>query len=130
MHWYEKLIGAHLSVTDKVSHSGRLKSNRYFVWDEDGLNRLKGDMKTAESAVTGRTDLYTKTELDPWGPQLEAALDEAGIFWSRESVTYEEETGFWHWSWDWEVLTGPEDMPGYTESEETDDGQDDDQGDG
>ena len=36
MSWKKTIIDAHLSVTDSVSHYRRLKSDRYFVWAEDG----------------------------------------------------------------------------------------------
>ena len=52
--WYEKLINAHVAVTNFVSHGERLSSERYFVWEEDGRNDLLADGAHAESAVTGR----------------------------------------------------------------------------
>ena len=53
--------------------------------------------------MTGTTDLYTKQEFDPWAPALGASFDEAGISWYLSSIQYEEETGFWHYEWVWEV---------------------------
>ena len=104
MTWYERIIAAHVSVTDAVSHGERLESERYFVWQEDGRNDLSGDNSHSEQAVTGTTDLYTKQEFDPWGDALEKALTEAGIAWTLVSAGLETETGAWHYSWDWEVL--------------------------
>lgn len=101
--WYEKIIEAHLAVTDAVSHAERLQSDRYFVWQEDGENSLGAGNCHAERAVTGVTDLYTKIEFDPWADALGRAFDSAGISWRKDSVQYEEETGFFHHSWDWEV---------------------------
>ena len=40
MSWQERIIAAHLAVTDQVSHGQRMKSSRYFVWQEDGSNDL------------------------------------------------------------------------------------------
>ena len=51
MTWYEKIIKAHTAVTDKVSHGGRMKSDRYFVWQEEGLADLIADNIHAEKAV-------------------------------------------------------------------------------
>lgn len=99
----ETIIAAHLAVTDAVSHAKRLQSDRYFVWMEDGSNDLVADGVHAETALTGATDLYTKTEFDPWGNALGASFDKFGISWSLVMVEFEEETGFYHWSWDWEV---------------------------
>lgn len=102
--WYETIIAAHLAVTDAVSHAQRLQSDRYFVWEEDGRNDLEGDGAHVETAVSGSTDLYTKQEFDPWGDALGVSFDTAGISWSLVLVEFEEDTGFYHWSWDWEVV--------------------------
>lgn len=104
MNWQEAIVAAHLAVTDAVSHSLRLQSERYFVWQEDGANDLEANNVHAEKSVTGTTDLFTKQEFDPWKEQFEAALDAAGIAWYLNSIQYEEDTGFLHYEWIWEVL--------------------------
>lgn len=104
MTWYEKIIAAHKAVTDKISHSGRLKSDRYFVWQEDGNNDFIADGKHVEKAVTGTSDLFTKNEFDPWKEEFESALDDANIPWALNSVDYEEDTGFYHYEWTWTVV--------------------------
>lgn len=109
MRWYERIVRAHLSVTDQVSHGKRIKSERYFVWQEDGTNDLAANNAHAERAVTGATDLFTKREFDPWADALGEALSSHGIIWELVTVDFEENTGFWHYSWDWEVLDGGED---------------------
>lgn len=95
MTWQEKLIAAHTAVTDAVRHGQRMKSSRYFVWQEDGDNDL--------AAVTGTTDLFTTREFDPWAEALGESLSEYGIAWYISSVQFEEDTGFWHTEWVWEV---------------------------
>lgn len=105
MTWYEKLIAAHLAVTTEVSHGGRMNSERYFVWQEDGAADLIADNVHAEKAVTGTTDLFTKQEFDPWREQFEASLDSTpGISWRLNSIQYEQDTGFWHYEWIWSVF--------------------------
>lgn len=104
MKWYEKIIAAHVAVTDQVSHGGRMKSDRYFVWQEDGQDDLVADGIHGEKTVTGSTDLFTKQEFDPWKDAFEAALDATdGICWELNSVQFEENTGFWHYEWLWSV---------------------------
>ena len=103
MTWYETIIAAHTAVTDSVSHNERMKSDRYFVWGENGADDLEASNIHAEKAVTGYTDLYTKIEFDPWKDQIEESFDKHGIFWSLNSVQYEEETGFTHYEWYWSV---------------------------
>lgn len=106
MDWYKTIVAAHLSVTDQVSHAARMKSDRYFVWQEDGANDLNAGSRHQERAVTGRTDLFTKLEFDPWADALGEALSDRCVAWSLLGVDYEEDTGFYHYTWDWEVCNG------------------------
>ena len=110
MNWKKVIIDAHLSVTDSVSHYRRLKSDRYFVWAEDGTNDLSSDGVHTERAVVGTTDLYTKNEFDPWADEIEAAFEAAVIAYYRNSVQYEEETGYIHTEWVWEVPVDGDDQ--------------------
>ena len=107
MNWADTIIKAHTAVTDQVSHSLRMKSDRYFVWQEDGANDFLAGNKHLEKAVTGTTDLYTKLEFDPWKEAFENSLNSLEISWYLNSVQYEEETGCTHYEWVWEVPYGP-----------------------
>ena len=109
MSWYETIIAAHTAVTDQVSHLERMRSERYFVWQEDGRNDLVADGEHVETAVTGSTDLFTKMEFDPWVDALGESLRSHGVAWALNSIQYEEETGFYHYEWNWEVLGDGED---------------------
>ena len=106
MSWSDTIIAAHTAVTEAVSHGRRMKSDRYFVWQEDGANDLEADGGHAEGAVQGTTDLFTKQEFDPWAEELEQSFNQRGVSWYVNSVQYEEDTGFWHYEWVWEVLRG------------------------
>lgn len=104
MQWYERLIMAHLAVTDQVSHAQRMSSDRYFVWQEEGSTDLIADGKHKEKVFSGTTDLFTKQEFDPWKEALEQSFDESEISWELSSVQFEEDTGFWHYEWLWQVV--------------------------
>ena len=107
MRWYERIIAAHVAVTDNVRHGEHLHSDRYFVWQEDGADDFEADGIHAEKAMTGTTDLFTKQEFDPWREDFEAALDaDDSIRWSLNSVQFEEKTGYWHYEWEWTVADG------------------------
>lgn len=104
MTWYEKVISLHTKVTNSVSHVRRLKSDRYFVWQEYGANDFHAGDTHAEKAIAGTTDLFTKREFDPWKEAFETELDAApGVVWYYNSFEYEEDTGFYHHEWVWEV---------------------------
>ena len=51
MTWYETIIAAHTAVTNAVSHGQRMKSDRYFVWQEDGANDLEANGAHGERAM-------------------------------------------------------------------------------
>lgn len=104
MSWQDKIIEAHTAVTDAVSHYKRLKSDRYFVWAEEARKDLLAADTHAERVWRGTTDLYTKQEGDPWAAALEESFDGKGIAWSLNSVQYEDDTGFIHTEWVWEVV--------------------------
>ena len=104
MTWYERVVAAHLIVTNSVSHAERLSSDRYFVWQEDGYNDFGADDIHAERAVTGVTDLFTKQEFDPWADELCAGFEQYGIAYSLRVIQYEPDTGFFHYTWDWEAV--------------------------
>lgn len=106
MMWIDRIIAAHAAVTDKVSHGGRMKSDRYFVWQEDGQADMAAGNRHREHAVRGTTDLFTKLEFDPWKDAFEAALDAERIAWRLNSIQFEPGTGFTHYEWAWEVAYG------------------------
>lgn len=104
MKWSDCIISAHAAVTDQVSHGGRLKTKRYFVWQEDRPNDFEADGKHLERAVTGTTDLFTNLEFDPWRDELEKQFNESEfIAWSANQPQFEADRGIWHYEWSWEV---------------------------
>ena len=102
--WAEKIIGIHTAVTNSVTHATRLKSDRYFVWQEESREDYITDNKHTEKTWHGITDLFTKVEFDPWFEAFENSIDgTSGVAWSFESTDYEEDTGLWHHQWSWEI---------------------------
>lgn len=77
----------------------------YIVWAEDGEgDTVHADGQKVERALTGTIDYFTKTENDPVVQQIEDALDsDDGISWYLNSVQYEQDTGYIHFEWVWEV---------------------------
>ena len=106
MNWQDKIVEAHLSVTDRVSHYRKLRSDRYFVWEERDRSDLIAEGRHAERVMVGYTDLFTKIENDPWADAIEEAFENYGIAWSLNDILYEDDTGFIHYAWSWEVTDG------------------------
>lgn len=103
MTWHEKIAQAHLAVTSAVSHNERLKSKRYFVWQEEVPDDFIADNRHCECRMTGTTDLFTPMEFDPWVDQLGKSFDDFGIAWELNSIQYEKDTGVTHYEWVWSV---------------------------
>ena len=106
MKWHEKIIAAHLQVADAVGHGEKMQSERYFVWQEDGGNKINAESRANEETITGTTDFFTKMEFDPWADEIKKAFDDCGIAWYQNSIQYEPDTKFWHYEWVWEVTDG------------------------
>ena len=104
----EKIRDALVSVTTNTYHyhADPKADVPYIVWKEDGRNDLLAAGEHVEKAWTGVIDLYTKEENDPFVYGVETALSGVGAAWSLVSVDYEEETGRIHYSWDWEIEDG------------------------
>lgn len=106
MSWRDRIIKAHTDVTSAVSHYEWLKSDRYFVWQEDSRNDLYCGGTHIERAVGGTTDLYTKIEGDLLAEEFEHSLERYDIAFYKTSVQYEEDTRIIHHEWRWEVEDG------------------------
>lgn len=80
------------------------QTSNYIVWQEDGADSIQSaDDKVILRAITGSVDYFTKTEYDPIVKQLEQAMNESDMSWYLESIQYEEDTGYIHYEWNWEV---------------------------
>ena len=95
-----------LTISPKVFHyftSGQTDS--YIVWAEEGeAGSIHADDKKVERVLTGTIDYFTKTENDPVVQQIEAVLDsDDGLAWKLNSVQREQDTGYIHYEWTWEV---------------------------
>lgn len=78
----------------------------YVVWREDGEVDGPGvwaDNHKVEQKIAGYVDLFTKKEFDPLADDVQDILDSGELSWTLNSIDYEEETGFVHYVWSWEV---------------------------
>ena len=97
----EQVMNACLSVTQNVGHYEAFdKSDRYCVWAEDGeSSSLEADNYKAGQMVEGTIDYFTKNEDDPNIGRFQIAFNAAKFYWRLNSVQYEDETGFIHYEW-------------------------------
>lgn len=95
-----------LTITPNVFHyfaSGQ--TGNYIVWAEDSEgDSIHADDGKTEHVIQGTIDYFTKTENDPVVTQIQDKLTEKEISWRLNSVQYEQDTGYIHYEWVFEVV--------------------------
>ncbi len=94
-----------LTVTKNVGrYEAFKKTDKYIVWAEDTqADAVWADGEMVQQAIQGTIDYFTKTENDPDVRQIQTALNEFEISWRLNSIQYEDETGYIHYEWVFEV---------------------------
>lgn len=102
----QKIKDALLMVTDAVFHyTAAERSDKYIVWAESGeADSLEADNHKQEQTIGGTIDYFTKTDFDPNIDAIQNVMKSAEISFFLESVQYEEETGYIHYEWKFEVV--------------------------
>lgn len=102
---FDIIKNALLSTGIPVSHySATKKSDKYIVWTEDGQSdALWADGKMVAQTIQGTIDYFTKSEYDRNVDKIQTALNDADIPFRLNSIQYEDDTGFIHYEWTWEV---------------------------
>lgn len=91
---------------DDVYHydASTSKINRYVVWAEEAeSDSLAMNNHIDEQVIKGSIDLFTKSEFDSLIDEIQEKMDENNISFSLFNVQYETETGYIHYTWNWEV---------------------------
>lgn len=94
-----------VSVTENCHHyHARSKPDTYLVWAEDGqADAVHSENKMQIQVKEGTVDLFTKTEYDPLFDKVQEAMNNAGMTWRWSSTQHEEDTGYIHHEWIWQV---------------------------
>lgn len=101
----ESVKEALMDVSNRVYHYEAFEvADDYFVWSEDiEGNSLQGDNKKIYKVVQGTIDYFTKTENSSKIGEVEESLNSREISYRLNSVQYEDETGYIHYEWVFEV---------------------------
>ncbi|MEA4876024.1 hypothetical protein [Anaerorhabdus sp.] len=105
MNKLDKLIEALTSVTDKVYHFQKNghDNEQYLVWSEEYIRNSYAKDEVIHQVIVGTIDFFTKTEFDPMVSDIEKALKSASICYRMNSIQNEDETGFIHYEWVFEI---------------------------
>lgn len=101
-----KVRDAMLRVTENVGHYEAMqKDDQYIVWAEDfETNSLHVDNEKKEQVIQGTIDYFTKEDGDKNVDKIQHELKTAKITYKLNSVQNEEETGYIHYEWIWEIV--------------------------
>lgn len=96
-----EVMEALLTVTTNVGHYRAIeKTDKFIVWAEDmEYDNLGADNYKAFQTIEGTIDYFTTDEDDENLEKIPLALNKARIWWSLNSVQYEDETKFKHYEW-------------------------------
>ncbi len=102
------LRDALLQVTLSTFHyEASHKPDKYIVWAEDGeADCLNADDQKTDQVLQGTIDYFTKTEYDSNFELIQEKLNSIDISWRLNSIQHEEETGYIHYEWVWEIVYG------------------------
>ena len=96
-----------LAATElKFAHFGWSKAPKgdYGVYAEDGANDLIAGNVHAERVIEGTVDYFTRDDSGTPKATIEAALDSVPVAWKLNSIQFENDTGYIHYEWVFQVM--------------------------
>lgn len=101
-----KVKEALLTVSENVYHyTAHNQTDKYIIWAEDSESRsIKSDNRKIQQGIEGTIDYFTKEENDETTVKIQNALNAAEIPFRINSIQYEDETGYIHFEWVFEVV--------------------------
>jgi len=101
------LRDALLSLSMPVHHffPHKEKADQYIVWAEDGeAGAGYADNQKTNQVIQGTLDYFTKTEFDSNLALIQEKLNSMDMAWRLNTIEYEEDTGYIHYEWVWELI--------------------------
>lgn len=76
----------------------------YGVYAEDGASSVRANGQTVNQSVIGTIDYFTRDASDMPKNTIQDALNTLDIAWYLNSIQYENDTGYIHYEWVFEVV--------------------------
>lgn len=73
----------------------------YGTWAEEYGTEFKAGGVVAEQAMNGYVDYFTRDDTGAPKTAIEKAMTDEGIVWHLDTVQYENDTGFIHYTWEY-----------------------------
>lgn len=81
-------------------------SGDYGVYAEDSAIELTADGINVEQAIEGTIDYFTRSDGDSIRKTIQSKLNDLGIVWHLNLISYESDTGFIHYEWVFRLYGG------------------------
>lgn len=99
----ELLKNIEISATEKMKFAhfswSKAPSGDYGVYAEYLGNELHTEGTVAEQAIEGAIDYFTRDDSATPKTKIQTALINAGVNFKLDSIQYEEDTGYIHYTW-------------------------------
>ena len=73
----------------------------YGTWSEEYGTEFKAGSVVAEQVMNGYVDYFTRDDSGAPKTAIEKAMTDAGIVWHLDTVQYENDTGYIHYTWEY-----------------------------
>ena len=92
-------------IPDVFHYEAKGKPDKYIVWAEDNeVSSLNADNKKDEQVIEGTIDYFTKTEYDDNVVLIQQKLNSIDVSWRLSSIQHEQDTGYIHYEWIFELI--------------------------
>jgi hypothetical protein len=92
-------------IPDVFHYEAKGKPDKYIVWAEDNeASSLNADNKKDEQVIEGTIDYFTKTEYDDNVVLIQQKLNSIDVSWRLSSIQHEQDTGYIHYEWIFELI--------------------------
>ena len=102
----DELVTALTNTGLSFAHFGwsHAPAGDYGVYAEDGANDLEANNVHLERVIEGTVDYFTRDDSGTPKATIEAALNSCGAAWYLNSIQFENDTGYIHLEWVWQVM--------------------------
>lgn len=91
-------------IPDVFHYSAWAKPDKYIVWAEDSeAGSNNADDEKEDQVIQGTIDYFTKTEFDNTVVLIQQKLNSIDVAWQLSSIQHEEDTGYIHYEWVYEL---------------------------
>lgn len=91
-------------IPDVFHYEAWAKPDKYIVWAEDTeSNASYADNHKTDQVIQGTIDYFTKTEFDNIVVLIQQKLNSIDVAWQLGSIQHEEDTGYIHYEWVFEL---------------------------